>query len=71
MQGEKRTPGRARRWEEATAGFEPAMEVLQTSALTTWLRRQTRLFYAIFDAIVKEKCAFGLNGRGCIMRGSR
>jgi hypothetical protein len=24
---------------EATGGFEPPMEVLQTSALTTWLRR--------------------------------
>ena len=27
---------------EATAGFEPAMEVLQTSALTTWLRRHNK-----------------------------
>lgn len=25
---------------EATAGFEPAIRVLQTPALTTWLRRQ-------------------------------
>ncbi len=28
------------RWElEATGGFEPPIEVLQTPALTTWLRR--------------------------------
>ena len=35
----KKTPGNPGVVKEATAGFEPAMKVLQTSALTTWPRR--------------------------------
>ncbi len=39
---EKRLPkGRSRvKLLEATSGFEPLIEVLQTSALTTWPRRR-------------------------------
>ena len=35
------------------------MEVLQTSALTTWLRRRTVVFYAKFGVIVKTNVALG------------
>ena len=37
---DEKRPGKADRTREATVGLEPTVGVLQTPALTTWLRRR-------------------------------
>lgn len=60
---------------EATAGFEPAIGVLQTPALATWLRRQEKTTSAsgrrslglCYYSIMSSWCCQISNSRDCVM----